>query len=129
MKSIRTYKNDNGDMDIYLSSGKASLVENKNELTQSLKYEIESNLGQWFLGTDFGIPWIQDDDSGLLDTKGITIDEIETEVLSIVYKRDDVLTAEITSSDLNETNREAEMTIEITTSYGDTVELTINPSI
>lgn len=127
MKSIRTITDENGGIDIYLSNGKAEIIDGKNELAQSLKFEIESNLKQWFLGTSFGAAWLQDDGSGLFDTKGVDLSEFEAEVLRVVYKRKDVANATVASSSISN-DRKISMTIDLYTIYGESITFTINPS-
>jgi len=97
MRGIRATFDSKGYMDIYLQNGRAELIADDNEMIQALKYELESNLGQWYLGTDFGIPMFQDDESGLLDIKVSTNDDFQNAILDITSKRKEIISAIVNS--------------------------------
>jgi hypothetical protein len=84
-------------MDIYLENGRGVIIKDDDEMIQALKYELESNLGQWYLGTDFGIPIFQDDGSGLLDVKLSSNAEFQNAILDVVSKRSEIVSAIVNS--------------------------------
>lgn len=123
MRGIRATFDSDGDMDIYLSNGRAEIISDDNEMIQALKYEIESNLGQWYLGNDFGVPYFQDDESGLFDIKLSSDDDFKNAILDVTSKRSEINSAVVNS--ISRTGRNIEMEIEIKTTRG-VVNLTIN---
>ena len=56
---MKTLKLDNsGDLE-FDNRHSLKLVEDKEEVKQRLKIELSTNVGEWFLNLQFGVPWIE----------------------------------------------------------------------
>jgi len=118
MASGKLYFTSTGICDIQIDSdGVVPMVEGNEELVQSLKDELESNMTQWYLGYDWGLKIIQADGSGILDGKK-TDDEIQEEIQRVISKYSDITSSSITS--ITTTNRNVSIEIEIETNFDDT---------
>ena len=83
--------------DIFINSdGTVPLVTGNQEIVQSLKDELESNMTQWYLGYSWGLKLLQDDGNGLLDKKS-TNDEIQEEIQRVISKNTNITHSEILS--------------------------------
>ena len=56
MKTLKL--NSQGDLE-FDNRHSLKLVEDKEEVKQSLKIELSTNVGEWFLNLQFGVPWIE----------------------------------------------------------------------
>ena len=54
---MKSLKLENGDLK--LESGNFQLVEGKDEVKQRLKVELSTNVGEWFLNLQLGVPWME----------------------------------------------------------------------
>ena len=84
------------------SDGTVPLVTGNQEIVQSLKDELESNMTQWYLGYDWGIKLLQEDGNGLLDKKS-TNDEIQEEIQRVISKNKNITHSEILNIDNKDT--------------------------
>lgn len=65
MTSIKLDNN----MDIVFYDGVAELVSATEDIIQAIRVELEQNKGQWILGTDFGTPYLNKNNTGILQQK------------------------------------------------------------
>ena len=65
MTSIKLDNN----MDIVFYDGVAELVSATEDIIQAIRVELEQNKGQWVLGVDFGTPYLNESNTGILQQK------------------------------------------------------------
>lgn len=53
---MKTFKIENGDL-VFDKFGNIEMVEGKEEVRQSIERRLTTNLGEWFLNTDFGLEY------------------------------------------------------------------------
>lgn len=94
MKSLKLEKGD-----LKLESGNFQLVEGKEEVKQRLMIEIETNEGEWFLNTNFGLPWIE-------AMKNNDADRLAREIRKVVSRDGAIESIESFESDYDPANRE-----------------------
>lgn len=103
--------------DLFINGeGKAEIISGNQEVAQSLKDELESNMTQWYLGYFWGLKMLQDDGSGIFDRKGITDEEIQQEVQRVISKNKDIYSSNFIKMERIDRHINAE--IEIQTKYG-----------
>lgn len=125
MKSLKLFYDKNNVMDIYIGgNGSCEYVDGDASLMQDIKFELESNLGEWYLGTGFGTKYFTDEEDGLLDKKS-TIDDFSVEVLKVVNKHDGVLSSNI--SDVEQNDRTLYLIVNVKTTKGEEFQIKINP--
>lgn len=120
MSTIKMYFNeDNSSCDIFINEqGMAEVSKENEELAQELKDELESNMTQWYLGYDWGVKLLQDDDSGLFDKKNPSDDEIQQELQRVISKHKSILKSDIINIIRDKENRHIHVNINMITKYG-----------
>lgn len=105
--------------DLFINEeGKVEIINKNQEIAQSLKDELESNMKQWYLGYYWGLKILQDDGSGILDRKNISDEEIIQEIQRVIAKYKDIYAVNFINIIRKE--RHISMEIEIQTKYGST---------
>lgn len=118
MSTVKMIFNDtDSSCDLYISpDGYCEVIDKNQEIAQSLKDELESNMTQWYLGYYWGLKMLQPDGSGIFDKKGITDSDIQQEIHRVMSKNKDILRTNITS--LIREDRKVSINIEIETKHG-----------
>lgn len=112
------FDNKTSGCDLFINGeGRVEIIDKNEEIAQSLKDELESNMKQWYLGYYWGLKILQDDGSGILDRKGITDEEIQQEIQRVISKYKDIYSVNFIN--IKRLDRNISMEIEIQTKYGD----------
>lgn len=57
------------DMDILFIDGIAQIVSGVDDTIQAIRIELEQNKGQWSLSTEFGTPYLNSENTGILQER------------------------------------------------------------
>lgn len=101
-------------IDFDLSTGAIELIVLEPELQQSLFLELQQNKNQWWLNTEFGLPWLnQVNKNGIFDRGTSNVSDIEAEINRILDKKPAILSYSYIESKI--VNRKYTAKIEVTT--------------
>lgn len=110
----------NGDIDITNNEMTLTAHLSDEEIVQSLKQNLKTFLGEWFLDLTIGLPYIQ-----VIFVKGTPVEVIETAFKNAIIKTIGVSTLNsFDDLDLDTTTRELKVNFDVTTINGNTI--TIN---
>lgn len=110
-----------------LVEGGLGLVTGAEELQQQIKVGLTINLNEFFTHTNYGLPWLRDEDSDendvqyFLGDSEVTVQYIVSEIEDYILSLDRV--TEVTSQfSFNKSKRELTYTPYITSEEGDTLD-------
>lgn len=107
-------------IDFDFSTGSAVLITNLDELVQSIYLTFKQNKGQWWLGKNFGIPYInQSNKKGIAEIKTSDVSLYEAEYNKVFDARSEIIGYKYVRSSLS-SDRIYSAVIELKTIYGTT---------
>lgn len=81
---------------VFNSSGVCELVHNEEDIIQAIRVELEQNKGQWALNTMYGVPYLNESNTGLLQVKNNNSRIIQELIKTISkYEIDKIISVEI----------------------------------
>lgn len=110
----------NGDLDISTLDLQITSLDGRDDLRQQIQIRLQFFQGEWFLNTDFGMPYFQ-----TIFRKGITKDVVDNIIRQQVLAIDGVVAVENLTSTLNFRTRDYTCTFKAVCDDGQTVEVTI----
>ena len=108
MKSLKL--NNEGDLE-FDTLHRLKLVEDTDEVVQRLKLSIETEMKEWFLDTNFGIPWLPNLE------KGAPKEEYRKEVLQVL--NDDPAVTKVNSVNVTFDRGQRKLSIDFVAEIGD----------
>lgn len=112
---------DPNDGDMTFGQGLANFARDAQACVQNVETRLRSYLGEWFLDTSFGTPWMQD----ILGVKPANVPLSEADLKAVILGTTGV--DAIKTFEFTQTNRNITVRASITTLYGtlENVEVTI----
>lgn len=71
-------------LDIIFRDGMAQLVTGIDDVVQAIRVELEQNRGQWELNIDYGTPYLNESNTGILQQKDI--EQIKKAIFEVIIK-------------------------------------------
>lgn len=99
--------------DLIIKDGDIVLIDNAERVVQQIKIKLKSFLGEWFLDTTYGIPYLED-----ILIKNPSIDHIRNILRQEIIDVDDVTAVTSLSVLLNRQSRTLTVNFEAQTTFG-----------
>lgn len=91
---------DNNNEIVFNETGECCLVSDEDDVMQAIRVELCQNKGQWLLNSNFGVPWLNKNNTGILQGK-IDKKRIINEISQVIkkYEIDRIKKIEFTEDD------------------------------
>lgn len=76
---------DNNNEIVFNEAGECCLVSDEDDVMQAIRVELCQNKGQWLLNSNFGVPWLNKNNTGILQGK-IDKKRIINEISQVIKK-------------------------------------------
>ncbi len=70
---------------VFNDEGVCELVEGNEDIAQAIRTELEQNKGQWLLNTLYGTPYLNEENTGILQSKA-NVTQIINEIKKVILK-------------------------------------------
>lgn len=111
---MRDLKLDTTTHDLAIEAYDFGLVDGIERVQQQIKIRLAFFLGEWFLDTEFGIPWFQE----LLGQKPVPLDRVDAVLREQIAGVPDVESIESLSLDYTAATRKLTVTFRVKTTFG-----------